>query len=126
SLSRTEFDLLYALAAREGETVATEELMRSVWSSSSEPATSALDVTVHRLRKKLGRVPGGSDLIRTVRGKGYALAIPARSENAETGPLPAGTAHRMAREPNLEVAKHEGRDSGPAVGAGLSAGAGKA
>lgn len=75
SLSKTEFDLLYALAVRNGEITAGSDLISAVWGDSTTAPNNALDVTIHRLRRKLSRVPGGSDLVKTVRGKGYTLTL---------------------------------------------------
>jgi DNA-binding winged helix-turn-helix (wHTH) protein len=88
SLSRTEFDLLYALASNGGDIVAAKQLVHTVWGDAGTPA-GTLDVTVHRVRKKLGQAPGGADLVRTVRGRGYAIGVPA--------PKPAGPAGAPAR-----------------------------
>jgi len=73
SLSRTEFDLLYELASSPGATVAPENLAESIGASTS------VDVTIHRLRRKLANAPMGRELIKTVRGKGYMLVPPAAS-----------------------------------------------
>lgn len=70
SLSRTEFDLLYELASSPRATIAPERLAESTGASTS------VDVTVHRLRRKLANAPMGGDLIKTVRGKGYMLVPP--------------------------------------------------
>jgi hypothetical protein len=70
SLSRTEFELLYELASSPGTTLAPESLAESIGASTS------VDVTVHRLRRKLANAPMGRDLIKTVRGKGYMLVPP--------------------------------------------------
>ena len=70
SLSRTEFDLLYELASSPGATIAPESLAESIGASTS------VDVTVHRLRRKLANAPMGGDLIKTVRGKGYMFVPP--------------------------------------------------
>ena len=70
SLSRSEFDLLYTLASSPGDVLPPREL---------EPQGrdgSRIDITIHRLRRKLGRCPDGEDLIRTVRGQGYMLVTP--------------------------------------------------
>jgi DNA-binding winged helix-turn-helix (wHTH) protein len=76
ALSKTEFDLLHALASNGGDVVSSEELVKAVWGDSSTAPGSSLDVTIHRIRKKLSRAPGGAELIRTVRGKGYAILVP--------------------------------------------------
>ncbi len=70
SLSRTEFKVLYALATTPGSALSPATIRNA------SGATSGLDVTVHRLRRKLARAPEGENLIRTVRGKGYMLVPP--------------------------------------------------
>jgi DNA-binding winged helix-turn-helix (wHTH) protein len=93
ALSRTEFELLYVLASSRGEVVSPERLLRAVWGSASIAPSSALDVTIHRVRKKLGRAPGGTDLVRTVRGRGYAIAVPdpiSSAPRASGSPAAAG------------------------------------
>jgi DNA-binding response OmpR family regulator len=71
-LTRTEFDLLHALARHPGQVLARERLLAEVWSWPDAPtgpaASRAADSHVKALRRKLG-----SDRIRTVHGVGYAL-----------------------------------------------------
>lgn len=72
-LTRTEFDLLLALARRPGEAVSRDRLLVEVWewapaSVGSPGAGRAVDSHVKALRRKLG-----ADRIRTVHGVGYAL-----------------------------------------------------
>jgi DNA-binding response OmpR family regulator len=74
ALSSTEFMVLYALAASAGKVVGGVELQQACWDD-GPVSGNALDVTVHRLRKRLAQVPGGEDLIHTVRGKGYLLKV---------------------------------------------------
>lgn len=45
------------------------ELLDSVWGEVSDANSASLDVLIGRIRRKLS-----SDLVRTVRGEGYALA----------------------------------------------------
>lgn len=71
-LTALEFDLLAHLAATPRRVFTREQLLRQVWSSSSEwqdPAT----VTEHvrRLRNKLEDDPRAPRFVRTVRGVGY-------------------------------------------------------
>jgi len=71
-LTRLEFDLLVFLLNNPNRVVSRDELLESVWDSSSEwqdPAT----VTVHvrRLRQKLEQDPSDPDHILTVYGVGY-------------------------------------------------------
>lgn len=65
-----EFQLLRALVLRPGRPVSREELIDEVWAGEhgGEPLARTVDVTVRRVRDKLGRY---RDIIRTVRGLGY-------------------------------------------------------
>lgn len=74
-LTRTEFDLLFALARREGRVAERDRLLAEVWDwepaaarAVTTGATRVMDSHVKALRRKLG--PGR---IRTVHGVGYAL-----------------------------------------------------
>jgi DNA-binding response OmpR family regulator len=73
-LTRTEFDLLHALARRPGQAMARERLLAEVWSWPDAPtgaaASRAVDSHVKALRRKLG-----THRIRTVQGVGYALEL---------------------------------------------------
>jgi two-component system OmpR family response regulator len=71
-LTPIEFDLLACLAREEGRVVSRQHLLREVWRIGFEPGTNVVEVHVHRLRRKLEDA-GGRDLLRTVRGRGYAL-----------------------------------------------------
>ena len=77
SLSRTEFALLHSLAERPGAVVEPAALLNAAWDGAAQPGPNAVDVAVHRLRRKLARTPGGKHLVKTVRGKGYMLVPPA-------------------------------------------------
>ncbi len=75
-LTRTEFDLLRALAARVGQVVEREQLLAEVWDwadaasarAALGTAARAVDSHVKALRRKIG-----AERIRTVHGVGYAL-----------------------------------------------------
>ncbi len=71
-LTPIEFDLLRHLARRPGVVFAREQLLREVWGYSDGAGPRTVDSHVRGLRRKLG-----DDLIRTVRGAGYALRRPA-------------------------------------------------
>jgi DNA-binding response OmpR family regulator len=71
-LTRTEFDLLLALAERRGEVLNRGVLLELVWGYRFDPGTNIVDVHVNRLRRKLADA-GRVDLIRTLRGVGYEL-----------------------------------------------------
>lgn len=71
-LSPTEFRLLAILMERPGRVLSRERLLDRVWGRDIHVETRTVDVHIGRLRKALSR-HGGSDLLRTVRGTGYAL-----------------------------------------------------
>lgn len=71
-LTAREFDLLLFLAARPGRALSRHELLRKVWQSAGTwQQASTVTEHVHRLRRKLGPRPDGSEWISTVRGVGY-------------------------------------------------------
>ncbi|WP_280294432.1 response regulator transcription factor [Nocardia abscessus] len=67
-LTPLEFELLARLAHRPRTVLARERLLEDVWDWSDAAGTRAVDSHIKALRRKLG-----ADLIRTVRGVGYAL-----------------------------------------------------
>ena len=69
-LTATEFDLLSCLAARPGTVLSRESLLAEVWGWADASGTRTVDSHVKSLRHKLG-----ADLVRTVRGVGYALEV---------------------------------------------------
>jgi len=69
-LTRVEFDLLAALALRQGAAVARRWLVEHVLDPDREGTERTLDVHISRLRKKLGPHPW----IATVWGVGYRLS----------------------------------------------------
>jgi DNA-binding response OmpR family regulator len=71
-LTPLEFDLLHHLARRPGVVFAREQLLREVWGYRDGSGPRTVDSHVRGLRRKLE-----ADLIRTVRGSGYALRRPA-------------------------------------------------
>jgi DNA-binding response OmpR family regulator len=64
-----EFGVLEVLVAAGGRAVSAEELLERVWDEFADPFTSAVKITVSRLRAKLGDPP----LIETVRKSGYRI-----------------------------------------------------
>lgn len=78
-LSARELGLLEILVQRAGRLVSKDQLVQHLCESGDEVSTNAIEVYVHRLRKKLE--PGA--LIATVRGLGYCL------EKAASGAGPA-------------------------------------
>ena len=68
SLTRTEFQLLSHLAARQGEAVSREELMLEVWGTAVVGRSRSLDFFIGQIRAKLAGLP-----LHTVRGFGFRL-----------------------------------------------------
>jgi DNA-binding response OmpR family regulator len=67
-LQPREYSLLHALAMRAGQVVTRSQLESQLYEWEDALESNAIEVHVHRLRRKLAR-----DLIRTVRGVGYML-----------------------------------------------------
>ncbi|MFJ3379980.1 response regulator transcription factor [Curtobacterium sp. NPDC090217] len=68
-LAAKEFGILETLLRADGRIVSAEELLEKVWDMNVDPFTSAVRVTMSKLRRKLGE----PDPIRTVPSAGYAL-----------------------------------------------------
>ena len=68
----TEFKLLRHFLEHPGHVFSRERLLDAVWGRDTEVETRTVDVYIRRLRTAMN-VAGGGDLIRTVRGAGYAL-----------------------------------------------------
>ena len=73
-LSATEYRLLESLAAAEGRTVSRDELLRRVWGMQAGD-TRTIDVHLFRLRRKIEKNPEKPEILHTVRGRGYKLAV---------------------------------------------------
>jgi DNA-binding response OmpR family regulator len=74
TLSDKEFAVLEYLLARPDQAVGRDELIEHCWDTSTDPMSNVVDVVVRRLRAKLGE----PELIDTVRGRGYRMAVPRR------------------------------------------------
>ena len=72
SLTRTEFDILAALAREPGLVVDRPSLLASVWGPGYDD-DHLIDVHVANLRRKLGDDPDQPRFVETVRGIGYRL-----------------------------------------------------
>ncbi|GAA2266416.1 response regulator transcription factor [Streptomyces amakusaensis] len=68
-LAPKEFGVLELLLASKGRAVSAEELLERVWDEAADPFTSAVKITVSRLRAKLGDPP----VIETVAKRGYRI-----------------------------------------------------
>jgi DNA-binding response OmpR family regulator len=68
-LSRKEFAVLAELLRADGAVVSAEHLLEKVWDEHADPFTSAVRITVLKLRRKLGDPP----VVHTVAGVGYQI-----------------------------------------------------
>jgi len=75
TLTTGEFDLLHILAVRNGSIVDRDTLYRELRGIDYDGLDRSADLTVSRLRRKLGDDPGSPRRIKTVWGKGY-LFVP--------------------------------------------------
>ena len=75
-LARKEFDLLLALASRQGEVVSKRELLAEVWQQAYGGSDRTVDVHLSWLRRKLGESANEPRYLHTVRGVGVRLVEP--------------------------------------------------
>jgi DNA-binding response OmpR family regulator len=68
AMTKTEFQILATLAARQGEAVSREELMLEVWGTAVIGRSRSLDFFIGQIRAKLAGLP-----LHTVRGFGFRL-----------------------------------------------------
>jgi len=70
-LGPKEFGVLELLLSSQGRVVSAEELLERVWDEMADPFSSAVKVTMSRLRRKLGDPP----VIETVAQAGYRVPV---------------------------------------------------
>jgi DNA-binding response OmpR family regulator len=68
-LSAKEYALLEALMKAAPAALSAEDLLEQVWDENADPFTKTVQVTIGRLRRKLG----GPDIIETIPGVGYRI-----------------------------------------------------
>jgi DNA-binding response OmpR family regulator len=71
-LSAKEFALLEALMRAAPAVLSAEDLLEQVWDENTDPFTKTVQVTIGRLRRKLG----DPDTIETIPGVGYRITKP--------------------------------------------------
>ncbi len=79
-LTTYEFDLLYYLANRAGEVVSRQDIYQALFNYDYDGLDRSVDVYISRLRQKLGGDHSTPVSIKTVRGVGYLLSVPAQGE----------------------------------------------
>ncbi|MEI6537198.1 MAG: response regulator transcription factor, partial [Verrucomicrobiaceae bacterium] len=75
-LTRSEFDLLLALARAKGRVKSRDQLFEELRDSEWEVFDRAIDMHISSLRKKLGDDPKEPRFIKTIRSVGYMLVVP--------------------------------------------------
>ena len=78
-LSAREYSVLEVLVLRAGKVVGKSQLSDRLYSAGEEPGPNAIEVYIHRLRRKLEPTLVS---IRTIRGLGYLLELPAPAVDA--------------------------------------------
>lgn len=73
-LTAAEFDLLWLLAKQKGKIVKREYLHFKIFGLEYDGVDRNVDIRISKLRKKLGDDSKYTEMIKTVRGKGYILA----------------------------------------------------
>jgi len=68
-LTTKEFAVLEALLRASPATLSTEDLLEQAWDEHTDPFTKTVQVTIGRLRRKLG----DPDVIQTIPGVGYRI-----------------------------------------------------
>lgn len=75
-LSPIEFDLLKFLVKEAPQVVTPQQLVRAIHAYDADPmeASSVIRTHIYRIRQKVKEFSGTDDIIRTVRGVGYAIS----------------------------------------------------
>ncbi len=80
SLSGTEFQLLKILLSHPNQVLTRDQLMMLSKGHEADPMDRTIDILVSRLRQRLGDDPADPQIIKTVRGEGYVLAVAVQVE----------------------------------------------
>ena len=75
SVTTAEFELLYLLACRAGETLSRRTIFQQIHGLKYDGLDRSIDLRISRLRKKLGDDPADPSRIKSVRGVGYMLSV---------------------------------------------------
>jgi two-component system response regulator BaeR len=74
-LTPVEFRLLAALAAEPGRVLSRDRLLEKLYADHRVVTDRTVDAHVKNLRRKLGEVRPGADLVRSIYGVGYRLEL---------------------------------------------------
>ncbi|MGB1237478.1 MAG: response regulator [Pseudomonadales bacterium] len=81
-IGAADFDLLLLFLDQAGETLSREAIADGTRGREAAPLDRFVDMHVSRLRQLLGEDAKDPKLIKTVRGKGYILAVPVQQSDA--------------------------------------------
>jgi len=73
-LTTIEFDLLWYLVNRAGESISRQDIYQTLFHYDYDGLDRSVDVYISRIRNKLGDDPSATHYIKTVRGVGYLMA----------------------------------------------------
>lgn len=80
SLSGNEYQLLRIFLSHPNHVLTRDQLMLLSKGHDADPLDRSIDIQVSRLRHRLGDDPADPQIIKTVRGEGYVLAVPVEVE----------------------------------------------
>ena len=80
SLSGAEYQLLRILLSHANHVLTRDQLMLLSKGHEADPLDRSIDIQVSRLRHRLADDPADPQIIKTVRGEGYVLAVPVEVE----------------------------------------------
>lgn len=112
-ISVKEFAVLQTLMKAAPATLSAEDLLARAWDENIDPFTKTVQVTISRLRRKLGAPPP----IQTIPGAGYRITDPA-AQLAQTGPRPAPApdpAHQLPAPPPRTTSCPRATTQGPTI-----------
>lgn len=72
-LTTIQFDLLLYLAQRAGQIVSRNELFQHLWGIDYDGLNRSVDVTIVRIREKIGDYGKDPQIIKSIRGEGYLM-----------------------------------------------------
>src|SRR5262249_11883878 len=91
-LTRGEFDLLRAFAARAGRVLSRDQLLQLIAGRESEAYDRSIDTKITRLRRKIERDQKSPSIIVTMPGSGYKFAAAVRKVTASPSTRPPESA----------------------------------
>ncbi|SEI64550.1 two-component system, OmpR family, response regulator/two-component system, OmpR family, response regulator RstA [Allopseudospirillum japonicum] len=73
TLSTLEYDLLYLFARNAGKVLSRDEILQAVRGLEYDGVSRFVDISISRLRHKIGDDPSNPSRIKTIRNRGYLL-----------------------------------------------------